>query len=482
MQPAPNPARPPVERIKWTTLHSWVKVFRAQVRLRRVNHQTDLATVVKGGDYSVVGTSHSYNGLQLVDRSLAVHFGQSDPRRKSKLYTIEFDEATGEVEVGPTVRVRQLKQFLARRGRQLVNSGSHMSQTVIGAFVTGTHGYGKDATLADSVTRLVFLNGAGEEVQLIRADEDFPYVAVSFGVIAPIIRLRLATVPARQYRVTACTCRLSGKDKFAQGADAVGYALFPYTTPQDPVIALVAFRETQERLEPTRAPKAWPFFKSWGSAFLRHYWLFDRLVPSWRPWFQKKIEQWAVGMSREYVTAPDDLDYLYDPYPAVAGTRPPEILQELFDPAYTGYEVAFFAPLEQTEAVLRYLVEVAQDLRANNHFYLKAIIGVRELSTPSGLVFAGNHAGPVSSIDIYADLSSYAWLREIQNRVVKQFPAVRPHWAKSFITPSFQDSVGRANVDKLRELYLKYYPMRNLRLSYEIEQFLDLAPRPAPPP
>jgi hypothetical protein len=475
MEPEAESRPQTVERIKWTTLHSWVKVFQAQVRLRPTSHPADLASAVRAGDYSVVGTSHSYNGVQLVDRSVAVHFGKSDPRRLSKLHSIEYDEATGEVAVGPSVLVRQLKQFLARRGRQLVNSGSHMSQTVIGALVTGTHGYGADATLADSLTELTFLNGAGEEVTLRRGDDEFPFVAVSFGVIAPIIRMRLGSVPARQYRVTASTCRLSQKAEKAQGADAVGYALFPYTNPQDPLIALVAFRETPEPLEPTRVPKVWPFFQSFGSAFLRHYWLWDRWVPSWRPWFQQKIERLALGMTREYVTAPDDLDYLYDPYPAVAGTRPPEILQELFDPAYTGYEVAFFAPLEQSEAVLRFLVATADDLRRRSGFYLKAIIGVRELSTPSALVFAGNFGGPVASIDMYSDLGSYAWLREIQDRVLRQFPrVVRPHWAKSFLTRSFRPSVGAAHVDRLRDLHLKYYPDRNLRLAHDIEQFLGL--------
>ena len=99
MEPAPPPPRPPAERIKWTTLHSWVKVFRAQVRLRQVNHPADLTRVVQAGDYSIVGTSHSYNGIQLVDRTLAVHFGKSDPRRTSALHAITYDDATGEVEL-----------------------------------------------------------------------------------------------------------------------------------------------------------------------------------------------------------------------------------------------------------------------------------------------------------------------------------------------------------------------------------------------
>ncbi len=477
MEPAPLP---PAERIKWTTLHSWVKVFRAQVRLRQVNHPADLARVIQAGEYSVVGTSHSYNGLQLVDRTLAVHFGKSDPRRTSALHAITFDDATGEVEVGPSVLVRQVKQFLARRGRRLINSGSHMSQTVIGALVTGTHGYGPDATMADSVTQLVFLNGAGQEVVLRPGDGEFPFIAVSFGVIAPVVRLKLATVPFQQYRVSTRICRLSQKPDFTPGADAVAYALFPYTRADDPVIALNVLRATDGSLPPTAAPRPWPIVGRWSVAFLRYYWLFDRWVPGWRPWFQRKIERFALGMQQEFITTPDDLDYLYDPYPLVAGTRPPVVLQQIFDPAYTGFETAFFAPLEQAEAVLRRILALAEEFRAANNFYLKSIIGVREMSTASPLVFAGNHAGPAASIDIYSDLSAYPWLREIQNRILREFPAVRPHWAKSFIGPGFRQSVGSANLARLRELHLQHYPNRNLRLSPDIEQFLDLPPRLAP--
>ncbi len=84
--------------------------------------------------------------------------------------------------------ILELKLFLLGHERRLISSGNFMAQTVIGALCTGTHGYGRQAVMAEGVTALEFLDGQGRRVALRKGQRDFRYAALAFGTIDPSSR------------------------------------------------------------------------------------------------------------------------------------------------------------------------------------------------------------------------------------------------------------------------------------------------------
>jgi FAD/FMN-containing dehydrogenase len=138
-----------------TTVRSWMGIFSAEVQAAKVSTVDELAALVQAGCYACVGAAHSYNGVQIVRDATAVTL------KESGLKGIAYDEATHEVSVEPSVTILELKLFLLERERRLISSGNYMAQTVIGALCTGTHGYGREAVMAEGVTALEFLDGQG---------------------------------------------------------------------------------------------------------------------------------------------------------------------------------------------------------------------------------------------------------------------------------------------------------------------------------
>ena len=455
-----------------TPVESWMKVFFGDAYVSTPASEAELIAAFAGRPYSCIGQSHSYNGIQVVPGITAFHMG------KSAFRGAVYDPATQTATCGPSVKVVELKQLLLKHGRRMLNSGNYMEQTVIGALTGGTHGYGAEAVVAQAVTALTFLDGKGQKVSLQKGDADLPYAALSFGTIGPILSVTLRTAPLESFQSDAWVTRLSKKAALARGAIAVTAAFVPYSDPADPLIMLHTLRPATGGKGP-RQSRA-PVFSMKGLAefLLRRLWAFDRMVPAFRYWLQRAANRLDPRSHQRVITAPEDLDYLYDPEPLLKSQRPPDLLTGFFSTTFTAYNLAFFVPLGRTDEVVRFIMIEAQKLRPLG-FVLKSMISVRECADASDLPFAGNFGQPMAAIDLFADVRDYAWLERLQRAVTSYFPGVRPHWGKSAIVEDFAASLGEAHIAAMRALHQKHYPPGTLMPNEAVRKLFDLG-EPAP--
>ena len=205
---------------------------------------------------------------------------------------------------------------------------------------------------------------------------------------------------------------------------------------------------------------------------IKRYQKLDRFLPALRRPLQRLLDKLDLVQRDQIQTDPYDLDYLYDPKPGLASERAPDILRGCFSTTYTGYNLAFFVPLEKGPAVVKFIMREADALR-DLGFFLKGVISVRELPGKSDLVFAANHDGPVAAIDLFADPRDYAWLERLQRMVLQYEPETRPHFGKSALIPGFRDSLGENNLDRLMAIHRKHYPNGKLMFSERVRAFLQ---------
>jgi hypothetical protein len=448
-------------------VESWMKIFFGDAYVTALATEDELRAALPGRAYSCIGQSHSYNGIQVIPGITALHMGQS------QFKLCEYDPVTETATCGPSVKIVELKKVLLQHRRKMLNSGNHMEQTVIGALTGGTHGYGAQAVIAQSVVALTFLDGRGEKVTLKQGDPDFPYAALSFGTIGPIISVTLRTAPLESYQSDAWITRLSKKAALARGAVAVTAAFVPYSDPADPLIMLHTLRPASVG-KAARQTKASLFsLKGLTELLLRQLWAFDRLVPTFRYWLQRAANRLDLRSHKRIITDPEDLDYLYDPDPGLKTQRAPSLLTGFFTTTYTAYNLAFFVPIDRTEEVVRFIMLEAEKLRGLG-FVLKSMISIRELADASDLPFAGNYGQPVSAIDLFADVRDYAWLERLQRAVTSYFPEVRPHWGKSAIVDDFARALGEDHMDRLRALHQRHYPPGTLSPNEAVRKLFAL--------
>ncbi|MEO0057566.1 MAG: hypothetical protein RIT17_1019 [Pseudomonadota bacterium] len=446
---------------------SWMGVFFGYAHVTPVANAAQLRDAMKPRPYSCVGQSHSYNGIQVIPGITAIHMG------KSGLKDCVYDPVTQTATCGPSLKIVELKQELLGHRRKMLNGGNHMEQTVIGALTGGTHGYGAQGVVAQSVTALTFLDGKGEAVTLREGDPDFPYAALSFGTIGPIISVTLRTAPLEAYQSDAWITRASKKAALSRGAIAVTAAFVPYSDPADPLIMLHTLRPAKPGKGARKSGASIFSTKGLMEALLRQLWAFDRLVPAFRYHLQRGADRLDIRNHKRIITDPEDLDYLYDPDPGLKTQRAPSLLTGFFSTTYTAYNLAFFVPIDRTDEVVRFIMLEAQKLRELG-FVLKSMISIRELADTSDLPFAGNFGQPVAAIDLFADVRDYAWLERLQRMVISYFPGVRPHWGKSAITDDFAPSLGDAHIAALRELHLRHYPAGTLTPNEAVRKLFDL--------
>lgn len=448
-------------------VESWMRIFFGDAYVRAIATKEDLIAVLPQGEYSCIGQSHSYNGIQVVPGITALHMGQS------QLKQCDYDPETQTAICGPSVKIVELKQVLLKHRRRMLNSGNHMEQTVIGALTGGTHGYGKAAVIAQSVTELTFLDGRGAQVTLRQGDADFPYAALSFGTIGPIIAVRLRTAPLASFQSDAWITRLSRKAALARGAAAVTAAFVPYSDPADPLIMLHTLRPAMAG-KAARASGASIFSAKGLITFaLRQLWAFDRMVPAFRYWLQRAANRLDLRSHKRVITDEEDLDYLYDPEPLLKTQRAPDLLTGFFSTTFTAYNLAFFVPVARADDVVRFIMLEAEKLRPLG-FVLKSMISIRELSDASDLPFAGNFGQPMAAVDLFADVRDYAWLERLQRAVTSYFPEVRPHWGKSAIVDDFAGVLGAEHIAALRALHCKHYPPGTLRPNEAVRKLFGL--------
>jgi len=448
-------------------VESWMRIFFGEAYVQTLASEADLIAALPAREYSCIGQSHSYNGIQVIPGITALHMGQS------QLKHCDYDPVTQTASCGPSLKIVELKRVLLTHRRRMLNSGNHMEQTVIGALTGGTHGYGEQAVIAQSVTALTFLDGRGQKVTLQLGDPDFPYAALSFGTIGPIISVTLRTAPLESFQSDAWVTRLSKKATLARGAVAVTAAYVPYSDPADPLIMLHTLRPAVDG-KAARQTKASIFSAKGLIEFaLRQLWAFDRLVPAFRYWLQRAADKVNLRSHKRVITDEEDLDYLYDPDPGLKTQRAPDLLTGFFSTTYTAYNLAFFVPIAQTDDVVRFIMIEAGKLRGLG-FVLKSMISIRELSDASDLPFAGNFEQPVSAIDLFADIRDYAWLERLQRAVTSYFPDVRPHWGKSAIVDDFAPTLGADHIAALRELHQRHYPPGTLCPNEAVRKLFDL--------
>lgn len=448
-------------------VESWMKIFFGDAYVTPLATEDELTAALPGRAYSCIGQSHSYNGIQVIPGITALHMGQSQFKQCS------YDPVTETATCGPSLKIVELKQELLKHRRKMLNSGNHMEQTVIGALTGGTHGYGQQAVIAQSVVALTFLDGRGMKVTLTQGDPDFPYAALSFGTIGPIISVTLRTAPLESYQSDAWITRLSKKAALARGAVAVTAAFVPYSDPADPLIMLHTLRPASAGKAARQSGSSIFSLKGLTEFLLRQLWAFDRLVPSFRYWLQRAANRLDLRSHKRIITAEDDLDYLYDPDPGLKTQRAPSLLTGFFTTTYTAYNLAFFVPIDRTDEVVRFIMLEAAKLRSLG-FVLKSMISIRELADASDLPFAGNYGQAVSAIDLFADVRDYAWLERLQRAVTSYFPDVRPHWGKSAIVDDFAPALGADHIAALRELHQRHYPPGTLSPNEAVRKLFDL--------
>lgn len=448
-------------------VESWMKIFFGTAYVRRLANETDLGAALPGRAYSCIGQSHSYNGIQVIPGITALHMGES------RLKQCDYDPATQTATCGPSLKIVELKQALLQHRRKMLNSGNHMEQTVIGALTGGTHGYGAQAVIAQSVVALTFVDGRGMKVTLQLGDPDFPYAALSFGTIGPIISVTLRTAPLESFQSDAWITRLSKKAMLARGAVAVTAAYVPYSDPFDPLIMLHTLRPAVQGKAARKTGASVFSLKGLIELLLRQLWAFDRLVPTFRYQLQRAADRFNLRSHKRIITDKEDLDYLYDPDPGLKTQRAPSLLTGFFSTTYTAYNLAFFVPIDRTDEVVRFIMLEAEKLRKLG-FVLKSMISIRELSDASDLPFAGNFGQPVSAIDLFADVRDYAWLERLQRAVTSYFPGVRPHWGKSAIVDDFAGALGEAHIAALRDLHQRHYPSGTLTPNEAVRKLFDL--------
>lgn len=448
-------------------ISSWIKVFRGDANALIPRDEAKLAADIGRGNYSCVGRSHSYNGVQIIPGVNAMIMCEGG------LSGLAYDAATGIAKVGASVSVKECKEFLLKHDRRLFNSGNYMAQTVVGAMMTGTHGFGERAVMADAIQALTFLDGEGRRVRLQRGDPDFPYVALSFGTIGPIIEIEIATAPIEAFISTSHIDRLSKLDALKGDCIAANWVVLPYSNPNDPMMMLHTLGHCAVAKRVEDAKKGGGLFGFVARAIIKRYQWLDKWVPPLRRPMQRFLDRLNITQRTQIQTDPRDLDYLYDPKPGLASERAPDILHGMFSTTYTGYNLAFFVPLEKAVAVVKFIMREADGLR-DLGFFLKGVISVREIPGRSDVVFAANHEGPMAAVDLFADPRDYAWLERLQRQVLQYEPSTRPHFGKSALMPEFRDSLGQDNLDRLMAIHERHYPGKNLMFSERVRAFLDV--------
>lgn len=478
-----------------TRIDSWPRVFWTKVKRKHPQNEAELADIIRNENYYVLGKRHSYNGVQLVFKSNSIDFGEIDA---GEFKAIDVAEDANSVTVGPAVTIEELKRELLKHKRRLANSGNYMAQTVIGALVTGTHGFGPKALMADAILSLTFLDAKGERQTLTRDHPDFDYVALSFGLVAPIISMTLEIVPLSVFAAEELVCTLNDLPDWTEGASYISYAVFPYSDISNPTIALRALRPADmggrdaEKSADNDFPDASDLQPTPGARgflirmldrllwlVLHLFWRLDRMIPFGRPWLNRQIAALVRNNPhrKSYETDPEDLDYLYDPEPKLLRERLPNPLKQLFSPTYTAYNLAFFVPQENSREILQFILHQADELRRKPvRFYLKSTIGVRQLADGSSLKFAGNHNGPAAAIDLFADIREYAWLERIQAAVMDYFPGkVRPHWGKSKIVNGFAETLGAKHIERMKEIHKTHFPYKTLMLNKDVSRLFQFS-------
>lgn len=435
-------------------IKSWMGAYRKEAKHTLANNLDELKSALTEGG-AVVGNFHSYSKCALHDHVIQLGEGFKQ---------LEYREADQTCTVGAACTIREVMEFLLEQDRRLINHGNHMGQTFVGACLTGTHGFGPDATMADQVVEWTAMCYEGEQRDL--NDIEWRWLDGPNRFV-PITKVRIKTAPLTQYHVTNCICKLSQMQEFhAVGVPARAgplmlefhqkeqraYAVLPYSG-NDPVCIVAEYEsmpsttwdvaigkskshvkgylcETcrsgwriygacEECGKPASTPK-----KSHGSWWrIKLFWAFDSTFPFVSRWLSKSLNFFA---QKEWttITNPCDLDALYDTAPGVSLDTLNFALWAM-KPTFRWHNNAYFVKPEETADFIEALIEEANKIK---HGMLRGFIGVRELTTKSKIPFAGNSEGPVNAIDVYFKPKHVKYAEQLQ--AIMEPLAVKMHRGK----------------------------------------------------
>lgn len=452
--------------MKTDYLYSWLKIHKSKPTFKAYPKDLpELQSLLrelksKGLSYNFVGSSHSYNAIQCVDDNVAIIFDGSG------LKSIEYDYATQEVTVESGVTIEELKFFLRPLGRQLLNSGNYMKQRVIGALVTGTHGYGdENAIMADAITAVKLLNEDGEIVE-INDEETLKYLRVSFGYLGVIVSMTLKTKPNEQYKVTQKLLTLSKLqstlDDIAEKPHAL--TMFPYSDGEDPYIGLIFLNKLERYHPPKEVGLGTPIIGTISWALIKLFWVIDARFPVIRPFVQRLIGIFARRREDEIIiTSPDDLDYLYDYHPMLENERNPSILKKFFTTTFTAYNIAVFVPRNELVELFSFIHTLGKRFKNQRpRQYFKNSIGARYVGKSTKSAMAGNFEVESYSVDIFFSTTDLEFAEIIQDEIAKQF-TVRPHWGKTILKSYLLKNIPPEILENFKQKRQEYYSSGLLR-------------------
>ena len=450
-------------------LFSWLKTRKSKPASRTSPRTLTLLQSLlqdlksKGKSYNFVGSSHSYNGIQLVDDNVAIIFDSND------LKNITYNYDTQEVTVEAAVTIEELKQFLRPLGRQLLSSGNFMKQRVIGALMTGTHGYGvEDVIMADSITAATLLDEDGVPHTLTAEDNEdaLKYVRVSLGYLGVIASLTLKTKDNEQFEVTQQIFPLSQlTEKLAEFGDkAHAMTMFPYSHRDDPFIGFISLEKLNHYKQTAPVDMANALITAISWFIITIFWKLNAQFPFFQALIQQLIGRFAPSVEPEViVTSPDDLDYLYDYHPMLESERNPSIPRGILSSTYTAYNVAVFIPKADLPELLTFLFNLAQNLKNTNpRQYFKNSIGVRYVGMSDKCALAGNYKQESYSVDLFFSKTDLELAEKVQDMIAEKFK-IRPHWGKTILKPEVIVNIKPEVLKEVSKLRQKYNPSNLLQ-------------------
>lgn len=158
--------------------------------------QVRRAVLDSPGRIKALGTRHSFNDIADTDGTLiTVTDLEGAP------FIDLTDPAHPTVTAPAGIRYGVLGAWLHARGWALHNTGSLPHISVAGATATGTHGSGaRNGSQSTALTRIEFIDAAGEQRTVRRGQDAFPGLAVGLGAFGVITEVSLGVQPTYDVR------------------------------------------------------------------------------------------------------------------------------------------------------------------------------------------------------------------------------------------------------------------------------------------
>lgn len=385
------------------------------------------ATVTKAsGRVRPVGSGHSFTGLATTEDTLVMLNGLSG--------LISFDAATGEARFGAGTPLFEVSEALAGHGRAFDNQPDIDSQTLAGAFATGTHGTGNDLpALHDNITAFEMVTASGVVKEVSRASDPDLFEAgkVSLGALGIMTAFTLRSVPAYRLKrvVIVEDSKAFLKDLEARAAAHRNFEFYYF--PHTGLVASIVHDLTDEPSTDDEAEDDDEILQ--GLKTLR-----DEL--GWAPWLRRQIarSEFPRGLIEERINESRVL---------LSTVRPTRFI-----------EMEYHLPRERgPEMVERVMHKL--DQRGDAYFPME----YRHIAPDTAWLSPFN-VGPRASIAIHAAADERYDYFFTDFEPMYREAGGRPHWGKLH-------SLGRA---ELTELYPEYERFLALRKDLDPEgKFLN---------